>query len=172
MASAWRWPDSSDTDARRRGQAAARDDRRDARHGECNRAGVINSSAPLRRLARAAVPLTSLCLALACSANNTTDAARSPTLDYTDPPRTANDGEPIGANRQDPADTLAGSATTAHLAPGWKIEDGKLRRESGRARGMHDEPGADDCVRDAGAPAVDDEREGAPQTRRCPEPAP
>jgi hypothetical protein len=114
----------------------------------------------------------SLCLALACSGRSTNDAARSPALDYTDPPRSANDGEPIGANRQDPNDTLAGSATTSHLAPGWKIEDGKLRRERERSRTSSGESSTGVCLPDAGAPPVEGEGDGTPRGSRCLEPAP
>lgn len=116
----------------------------------------------------------SLCLALACSARSANDAARSPALDYTDPPRSANDGEPIGANRQDPNDTLAGSATTAHLGPGWEIENGKLRREREPARALASEGDRSraGCLPDAGAPSV--EMDGARGTRggHCLEPGP
>jgi hypothetical protein len=126
----------------------------------------------INRLARAALPRVSLCLALACSARSTNDAARSPALDYTDPPRSANDGEPIGANRQDPNDTLAGSATTSHLAPGWKIEDGKLRRERGGAHTSNGNSNTGGCLPDAGAPNVQGEGAGTPRGSRCLEPAP
>jgi hypothetical protein len=96
-----------------------------------------------------------LWLALACSSTSTNDAARSPALDYTDPPRSANDGEPIGANRQDPSDTLAGSATSAHLAPGWIIEDGKPRYDPEHARRGRTARPARAHAADAGAPAVE-----------------
>lgn len=43
-----------------------------------------------------------------------------------EPLRSASDGEVMGANRQSPEDTLEGSPTNEHPAPGWTVEDGKL----------------------------------------------
>jgi hypothetical protein len=102
-----------------------------------------------------------LWLVHACSSASTGDGARSPSLDYTDPPRSANDGEPVGANRRDPSDTLAGSATSAHLAPGWVIEDGKLRYDPEHARARHAVKAPRTLGPDAGAPDVEQDTRGS-----------
>jgi hypothetical protein len=59
---------------------------------------------------------------------------RSPPLDYSDPPRSANDGEVLGAQEQAPDDWLRGNATTLHAAPGWSYDYGQLRFHRERAR--------------------------------------
>ncbi len=61
---------------------------------------------------------------------------RSPSLDYrTDQPRTA-DGRVIGADGIDPKDRLTASAKAgsegSELAPGWYVEDGKLKYDPER----------------------------------------
>jgi hypothetical protein len=80
--------------------------------------------------------MLTLALCTACASGARTEPVRSPTRDYQDPPRSADDGEPLGAHRQDPRDTLAGSATSGHLAPGWEVEQGRLhyRRERAASR--------------------------------------
>jgi hypothetical protein len=72
---------------------------------------------------------------------------RSPTLDYQDPPRSASDGEVMGANKQSPDETLQASPTNEHLAPGWEIENGTLvaspeARQRGHGSHAH-EPGCE-----------------------------
>jgi hypothetical protein len=52
---------------------------------------------------------------------------RSPPLDYADAPRSAPDGEVLGAQRQPPDDWLRGGATNLHAGPGWSVEYGQLR---------------------------------------------
>jgi hypothetical protein len=47
-----------------------------------------------------------------------------------EPARSAADGEIIGANRQAPEDTIEGSLTNEHPAPGWEVENGKLVRST------------------------------------------
>jgi hypothetical protein len=70
---------------------------------------------------------------------------RSPTLDYQDQPRSAGDGEVMGANKQSVDDTLQVSPTNEHQAPGWEMEDGRLvpdRETRQRGYGSHaSEPG-------------------------------
>ena len=72
---------------------------------------------------------------------------RSPTLDYQDPPRSASDGEVMGANKQSPSETLEASPTNEHLAPGWEIQNGMLvaspeARQRGHGSHAH-EPGCE-----------------------------
>jgi hypothetical protein len=57
------------------------------------------------------------------------DSVRSPPLDYGDGPRSANDGEIMGAHGVSTHDWLLGSATTDHEAPGWSLRDGRLHFE-------------------------------------------
>jgi hypothetical protein len=72
---------------------------------------------------------------------------RSPTLDYQDPPRSASDGEVMGANKQSPDETLQASPTNEHLAPGWEIENGVLVASPEARQGGHgshaNEPGCE-----------------------------
>jgi hypothetical protein len=51
---------------------------------------------------------------------------RYPEKKRPEPLRSASDGEVMGANRQSPEDTLEGSPTNEHPAPGWAVEEGKL----------------------------------------------
>jgi hypothetical protein len=60
---------------------------------------------------------------------STPDSVRSPPLDYGDGPRSANDGEIMGAHGVSTQDWLLGSATTDHAAPGWSLRDGRLHFE-------------------------------------------
>src|SRR5262245_61632001 len=55
------------------------------------------------------------------------DYVRSPPLDYSDGPRSAGDGEVMGAHQRFTADWLAGSASTDHPAPGWSLVYGEPR---------------------------------------------
>jgi hypothetical protein len=90
---------------------------------------------------------------------------RSPTLDYQDPPRSASDGEVMGANKQAPGDTLEASPTNEHLAPGWEIENGMLvaspeARQRGHGSHAH-EPGcepAENVKSPAASQKSDDEK--------------
>jgi hypothetical protein len=54
------------------------------------------------------------------------ESARYPEKKRPEPVRSASDGEVLGADEQAPEDTLAGSASTDHPAPGWIIEEGRL----------------------------------------------
>jgi hypothetical protein len=65
---------------------------------------------------------------------STPSYTRSPPLDYADPPRSANEGEIMGAHARAPEDWLLASATTDHLGPGWSWSGWKLRFEPERAR--------------------------------------
>jgi hypothetical protein len=60
---------------------------------------------------------------------STVDSVRSPPLDYGDGPRSANDGEIMGAHGVSTQDWLRGSATNEHAAPGWSLRDGRLHFE-------------------------------------------
>jgi hypothetical protein len=62
---------------------------------------------------------------------------RSPPLDYVDGPRSASDGEVLGAHDQATEDWLLGSTTNEHAAPGWAVEYGQLRFRPERAVGGH-----------------------------------
>ena len=58
--------------------------------------------------------------------------------DYQQPLRSAADGEVLGANQQDPSDTLRALPTTMHPAAGWEMEKGRLTRAK---------PGSPDAMR-------------------------
>jgi hypothetical protein len=62
---------------------------------------------------------------------------RSPPLDYADGPRSASDGELLGAQDQSAEDGLEASATNEHPGPGWGTEYGRLRFERERVVGGH-----------------------------------
>lgn len=92
---------------------------------------------------------------------------RSPTLDYQDPPRSASDGEVMGANKQSPGETLEASPTNEHLAPGWEIENGMLvaspeARQRGHGSHAH-EPGCEPAenVKSPAAAQSEDEQKKA-----------
>ncbi|HKO94660.1 MAG TPA: hypothetical protein VJU61_26075 [Polyangiaceae bacterium] len=77
-------------------------------------------------------------------------AFRAPKSDYQQPLRTA-DGEVLGANQQDPSDTLRALPTNLHPAAGWETEKGQLRRaRPGSAEAMRDSSLA--CARALAAP--------------------
>ena len=59
---------------------------------------------------------------------------RSPPLDYADPPRSATEGEVMGAHARAPDDWLLAGATSDHLGPGWSWQGWKLHFEPERAR--------------------------------------
>ncbi len=80
--------------------------------------------------------LLSVALLASACASKEKPLTRSPSLDYrTDQPRTA-DGRVIGADGIDPKDRLAASAKAgsegSELAPGWYVEDGKLKYDPER----------------------------------------
>jgi hypothetical protein len=64
--------------------------------------------------------------------------------DYQQPVRVAG-GEVLGANQQDPDDTLRALPTNLHPAPGWEIEKGRLVRAK---------PGSSDAVHDRALPCA------------------
>jgi hypothetical protein len=66
-------------------------------------------------------------LLAACASNR---ASMQPQPRQPEPARSAADGEIIGANRQAPEDTIEGSVTNEHPAPGWEVENGKLVRST------------------------------------------
>lgn len=59
---------------------------------------------------------------------------RSSPLDYADQPRSAADGDVMGAHARAPDDWLLAGATSDHLGPGWSWSGWKLRFEPERAR--------------------------------------
>jgi hypothetical protein len=85
---------------------------------------------PLPRIAAGALKLFCAALALgACSpapVNN--QEPRYPEKRRPPPLRSASDGEVMGANRQAIDDTLEGSPTNLHPAPGWEGEKGAAER--------------------------------------------
>jgi len=105
---------------------------------------------------------------------------RSPTLDYQDPPRSASDGEVMGAHRQAPSETLEASPTNEKMAPGWEIRNGTLvasPEARQRGHGSHEhEPGCEPAERVRGSKPADEDKkkkEGDPGARAlrpvCPE---
>lgn len=56
-------------------------------------------------------------MSVACAGAGAGTSDRYPEKKRPDAPRSASDGEVLGAQRQDPADSLAGSLTTEHGAP-------------------------------------------------------
>jgi hypothetical protein len=62
---------------------------------------------------------------------------RSPSLDYSDGPRSASDGQVLGAQQQSTEDWLLAGPTNAHSAPGWATEYGQLRFRRETAVGGH-----------------------------------
>lgn len=76
-------------------------------------------------------------LSVACERPSDTDAA-VPRLDNHPPPQTAN-GEVVGADNKSPQHLLAEQGTTAHPAPGWKINRNGVsydpKRQPGEAKG-------------------------------------
>ena len=99
---------------------------------------------------------------------------RSPTLDYQDSPRSASDGEVMGANKQSVDDTLQASPTNEHPAPGWEIEDGRLvpsqeARQRGHGSHAAGEPGCEEPTRlsASGEPAATEEKSAKDPTRKA-----
>jgi hypothetical protein len=62
---------------------------------------------------------------------------RSPSLDYADGPRSASDGQVLGAQQQSTRDWLLAGLTNTHPAPGYAMEYGQLRFNRERAVGGH-----------------------------------
>jgi hypothetical protein len=85
---------------------------------------------PLRRgAARALSGLIGIALALAaCAPAAGKEEPRYPEKRRPPPLRSASDGEVMGANGQSPEDTLEGSPTNLHPAPGWEGEKGAMER--------------------------------------------
>jgi hypothetical protein len=90
-------------------------------------------------------------VAAACASNQAPPKApeytRSPARDYAEPPRSASDGQVIGAHGQAPADWILVLPTNEHPAAGWETRYGRLqfRRELTRAgHGAQIEPPACD----------------------------
>jgi hypothetical protein len=115
------------------------------------------------------------------------EPSRYPEKKRPEPARSASDGEVLGANRQDPEDTLEASPTNEHPAAGWDHEDdGMPEEEAGgpaRPRLPANPPAADtaaplqppDCV-PRGAPASAEAARARADGRRprptCPIPPP
>ena len=59
---------------------------------------------------------------------------RSPSLDYTEPLRSASDGEVMGALGRSPEDWLLAGATTDHFGPGWSWQGWKPHFDREKAR--------------------------------------
>jgi hypothetical protein len=79
------------------------------------------------------IMMASLACAGATPKASTPRYFRSPPLDYVDAPRSASDGEVLGAQRQPPDDWMLGNPTNLHAAPGWSVEYGQLRFRQERA---------------------------------------
>lgn len=77
---------------------------------------VAVSRGPLRRAARVLLAVALLPSLLHCAAGAAGTSERYPEKKRPDAPRSASDGEVLGAQRQDPADTLEGSLTNQHGA--------------------------------------------------------
>ena len=60
---------------------------------------------------------------------------RSSALDYVDQPRSASDGDVIGAQKQSPEDWLLVLPTNRHMATGWETRQDGLRFRRERAVG-------------------------------------
>jgi hypothetical protein len=120
------------------------------------RTGSASGSAPLGPAWLVAVML--LACARAAPAAREPEPMRSPSLDYTQPLRSASDGEIMGANEQSPSDTLAAGATNAHPGAGWDVHDGRLEldREWTPMASPHYERA---CAAPLGAPVTPDEQE-------------
>jgi hypothetical protein len=87
----------------------------------------------------------------------TPEAVRSPRLDYGDGPRSADDGEVLGADRQSPQDWLIGGATNEHFAPGWALHDGGLHFDHEQVRAGHGGARAASACLPGSAPLAPDE---------------
>jgi hypothetical protein len=117
-------------------------------------------------------PLLAASLVLGgCAGAATGTDERYPEKKRPDAPRSASDDEVLGAQRQDPADTLAGSLTTGHAAPGSPHAEEP-------AEEAHERLEYEQCVEASKAPvttgaAPTGENAGEPRKRPvCPPPAP
>lgn len=83
-----------------------------------------------------------------------------------DAPRSASDGEVLGAQRQDPADTLEGSLTTGHAAP-------RSPHAEEPAEAAHEQLEYEQCVEEnqAATQAAATPGGAARKKRVCPPPA-
>jgi hypothetical protein len=91
---------------------------------------------------------------------------RSPTLDYVDAPRSASDGEMLGAHQRTDDWLLAG-ATNTHLAPGWSSRNGRLHFERERAAAGHGVFAEAPSCPPAAAPLAPDEAREHAAVRRA-----
>jgi len=113
----------------------------------------------------------SFCLAafvlLGCAGAAPLEAERYPEKKRPEPLRSASDGEVMGANQQSPEDTLEGSATTGHAAPGGP------GAESPEAEEAHQRLDHEECEAANAQPDPSAEVAGTPpkKKRLCP-PAP
>ena len=82
------------------------------------RANLLESRGSRAAAPLAAASLLAACLMSSCAGAGSGANDRYPEKKHPDAPRSASDGEVLGAQRQDPADTLAGSLTNEHGAPG------------------------------------------------------
>ncbi len=69
---------------------------------------------------------------------------RSPSLDYTPPPPSTNDGDTVGADRRGPGDKLHEGVTSDGPAPGWTVggKGGLKQDPKDRVGGAIDPPPA------------------------------
>jgi hypothetical protein len=81
------------------------------------------------------VVATSTLSHLGCAEPGRNAPLRSPTLDYGHPTPTTSDGQVVGVDRKAPGDTLAESATSGGLAPGWNVQDGRPAYDPARQVG-------------------------------------
>lgn len=118
------------------------------------------------------VPLLAACFVFAgCAGAAAGNDERYPEKKRPDAPRSASDDEVLGAQRQDPADTLAGSLTTNHAAPGSPHAEEP-------AEAAHERLDFEQCVEASKAPvttgvAPNGANAGEPRKRPvCPPPPP
>ena len=87
---------------------------------------------PLRSSAAQGMRAAWICVALALAAcgasSGKNEEPRYPEKRRPPPARSASDGEVLGAHGQSPEDTLEGSPTNLHPAPGWEGEKGAMER--------------------------------------------
>ncbi len=98
-----------------------------------------------------------LVLLAGCGASSSpAEEPRYPEKKRPEPARSASDGEVLGAHGQSPEDTLEGSPTNEHPAPGWEGEEAT--------------PGAtEDCVKETEAKgAADPSPDSKKKKRPCP----
>jgi hypothetical protein len=75
-----------------------------------------------------------------CAAGSLGSGDRYPEEKRPDAPRSASDGEVLGAQRQDPSDTLEGSLTNEHGAPT------SPHAEESEAEAAHEQLDYEDCI--------------------------